>query len=483
MDNSDICDKVVTIPQYSGTCWFNAILMAILYSQNSRKLLLYNNIYKNNKINKLYEIINEILTKKYISVEKAISYYHIMRPENILGNIIINKIFLNKIINKGYYPSIFLSIFITYLGKTCISLDSTYDYKMYNINLMKSIGNISFDLSSHLFNKNIKKTYIKSIINHITNIETNPDYIIINKFNNASLKDNNIIEDNIISILPNNIKYKKYKLNKLDNTIIYNGIEYVLDSCILSNFNEYVNPNTKKKAAHAIAGITCKNKRYVYNGWIRTTLDANIIKDKSLAQFKSKPCELMKFDWDINKENMFCLNPSLCKLDNINITDINKLCFSFDKGNRTLIYVKKNENYKSIDKDISTNDKSSTDDYKSIIDDDKKCPDGKILNPKTGRCIKIESFNKLYKKPIIDDTIKKPIIDDDKKCPDGKILNPKTKRCIKIESFNKLYNKPIIDDTIKKPIIQNDKKCPDGKILNPKTGRCIKIESYKKMIN
>ena len=68
MDNNDICDKVVTIPQYLGTCWFNAILMAILYSQNSRKLLLYNNIYKNNKINKLYEIINEILTKKYISV-------------------------------------------------------------------------------------------------------------------------------------------------------------------------------------------------------------------------------------------------------------------------------------------------------------------------------------------------------------------------------------------------------------------------------
>ena len=40
MGNTKFCNKVITIPQYEPTCWFNAILMAILYSQNSRKLLL-----------------------------------------------------------------------------------------------------------------------------------------------------------------------------------------------------------------------------------------------------------------------------------------------------------------------------------------------------------------------------------------------------------------------------------------------------------
>ena len=40
----------------------------------------------------------------------------------------------------------------------------------------------------------------------------------------------------------------------------------------------------------------------------------------------------------------------------------------------------------------------------------KECPEGKVLNPKTGRCIKIK-----------------------KECPEGKILNPKTGRCIKIK--------------------------------------------------
>ena len=50
-----------------------------------------------------------------------------------------------------------------------------------------------------------------------------------------------------------------------------------------------------------------------------------------------------------------------------------------------------------------------------------------------------------------------------KKCPSGKIINPKTGRCI---------NKP-----------KSKKVCPPGKIINPKTGRCInkpKQKTYKK---
>jgi hypothetical protein len=68
----NFCNKVVTIPQYLGTCWFNAMLMSILYSQYSRKLLLHDNIYANEKTNKLYKIINRILTKTYISKERAL---------------------------------------------------------------------------------------------------------------------------------------------------------------------------------------------------------------------------------------------------------------------------------------------------------------------------------------------------------------------------------------------------------------------------
>jgi serine/threonine protein kinase len=60
------------------------------------------------------------------------------------------------------------------------------------------------------------------------------------------------------------------------------------------------------------------------------------------------------------------------------------------------------------------------------------CPEGKILNPITNRCIKNKTV---------------------KICPDGKVLNPKTNRCIKNKTA---------------------KICPPGKVLNPKTNRCIK---------
>jgi hypothetical protein len=73
----------------------------------------------------------------------------------------------------------------------------------------------------------------------------------------------------------------------------------------------------------------------------------------------------------------------------------------------------------------------------------KKCPKGKILNPKTNRCI-------MNRKNIRKNTRNK--------CSKGKVLNPKTNRCI-------------IDR--KKSEKKTKKICPPNKILNPKTNRCI----------
>jgi hypothetical protein len=73
----------------------------------------------------------------------------------------------------------------------------------------------------------------------------------------------------------------------------------------------------------------------------------------------------------------------------------------------------------------------------------KECPEGKVLNPKTNRCIKNVNSVK-------------------KECPAGKVLNPKTNRCIKdVKNVNSVKS-------VKK-------ECPEGKVLNPKTNRCIKV--------
>ncbi len=52
-----------------------------------------------------------------------------------------------------------------------------------------------------------------------------------------------------------------------------------------------------------------------------------------------------------------------------------------------------------------------------------------------------------------------------KTCPEGKIINPKSGRCINEKKNRK-----------KKTQLLIKKECPEGKFINPKTGRCIKIK-------
>jgi hypothetical protein len=134
------------------------------------------------------------------------------------------------------------------------------------------------------------------------------------------------------------------------------------------------------------------------------------------------PCELMKYNWDIIKNNDFCLNTAKC-IPEVLKKKLKKkdICFNFSKGRRLLIYVRKDaKSETSIDIDV----KDLKSPIKQSMKSPKKCPEGKVLNPKTGRCILIKNaINKNIAKP------KSP-----KKCPDGKVLNPKTGRCILIKN-------------------------------------------------
>lgn len=83
------------------------------------------------------------------------------------------------------------------------------------------------------------------------------------------------------------------------------------------------------------------------------------------------------------------------------------------------------------------------------------CPPGKVLNPKTNRCIKVKP-DKPIRQAIKErkDKLEQELRNITKICPPGKVLNPDTGRCIKVKTVNK-------------------KECPHGKMLNPKTGRCV----------
>ena len=71
---------------------------------------------------------------------------------------------------------------------------------------------------------------------------------------------------------------------------------------------------------------------------------------------------------------------------------------------------------------------------------------------------------------------KPPTEKPEKECPPGKILNPKTGRCINKpkEKTQKRRGRPKkFDKLVEEDEPKPKKECPPGKILNPKTGRCI----------
>jgi len=94
----------------------------------------------------------------------------------------------------------------------------------------------------------------------------------------------------------------------------------------------------------------------------------------------------------------------------------------------------------------------------------KVCPEGKIVNPKTGRCIKDKN------------------IKTEKICPEGKVINPKTGRCIKIKPVNNTKNirDPRKMTTNNQAIINQLKILQEYEKINKNP---FKVNAYDKVID
>jgi hypothetical protein len=325
---SDTCRDLKVIPQYDArTCWFNSILMALLYSENARKMLISNSKTWD-KSNKFLNILKYIL-KNYDkpSIE---DYYKHMQPQIILFQFFksfklndLKNFFkenIRKDINDFSLDPSFITIFLSKINPK--TLDITYDSEKDT----KIIGIQEYftykyerDFLGHSLDKvyDYNKNYLQGIIKKI--IENIPDFIILYHSDLGNIipielynifKLNDLYKSKVFDLSTYNITedgIKEYK-----DIITFNNVKYKLDSCIISNFND---------PQHAIVGITCNSNRYVYNGWLSVT----------------SPCPLIKYDWGLRKDEEFCLNTKKCKLDN---KDERNLCFSFAQGERILVYVR-----------------------------------------------------------------------------------------------------------------------------------------------
>lgn len=97
----------------------------------------------------------------------------------------------------------------------------------------------------------------------------------------------------------------------------------------------------------------------------------------------------------------------------------------------------------------------------------KNCPDGKILNPLTNRCI---SKNGILHKSLIKNN---HIQTETKICPDSKVLNPLSKRCIKIGTalYKSLVKNKVIVEGDRKPqvVYKTDVKKDNLRCVNTTT--------------
>ena len=330
-ESKQVCSRILTPKQVGPICWFMATFVAMFYSQRSRKILVEESNDWDKRL-KLFRLLKHVLDDKYLKTENRESDDYRNFSDDTFGNILT--LLFKKDPNSfpynqklvGFYPEVYICKLYDLLGVDC----EMFDYIGFSI-LAYSYHNTEYNLIDYKFDdetktySRIKKTHFDSITNtYYTKGTSTPTIVIIRTTTD------HYISANIISS-----KEMYDELTSMREEIRYNDNEYILDSVILNNWN-ISNIHT----IHAIAGITCEGIKYIYNGWTRKSMDPAMASQIITRDF---PCELQQHDWNVKEGGDFCLNTSTCIPDILKkiLHSEKRHCFNFSKGDRLLIYVRK----------------------------------------------------------------------------------------------------------------------------------------------
>jgi hypothetical protein len=437
LKKDSICSQILTPKQLGPICWFMSLFVAMFYSQRNRKILLeaseywdqYDVLFKT-----LYNVLHNKYLKKSVNGEEDYDDFSDNTFIKILSLLFKKdkKLFPfnpeHENMKKAFSPQLYIGKLYTLLG---------IDYKMFDYNkrndkLRYSYLNKEYDdlLILEIKNENYSKHVIDDkegiLIDHkyIDNGKAPPILIIMVKDNEHSIYER-ILSDNVI---PN--ESENSNIRYMNDNVTYNEKNYTLDSVVLFN------SNTEDNNRHIIAGITCEDERYIYNGWIKKSTDAKGIT-------RDIPCELMPYNWNIMFDNYFCLDTQNCILDILK-TKVEKrnFCFNFSQGTRILIYVR-DDYILETPKYIGTYFQNIEDE--NILETPKESSSHLLRNKKKYKTI---NWNKLSN----------------------------NSNAVEVSSVESKGGKNIRNTISRK----SPKKCPKGKVLNPKTGRYINKKPYKK---
>lgn len=374
------CKKIFTLPQIShgGTCWFNALLSALFYSDGTsayfKKVLpSLRKKTKSKKKLEIFDILDQLLKARDIKdVREFSKFYAALEPKNIL-KVLHEKdkkhFFFNPDKQRGYNSETYMIMLFQFLGimdKVLFvsMMNGKYYYDAINSEMIEG----KWDAANKQY-KALKQ--IKSRKRIFDEIDFNKIDILI-------------ASESSMFRRPRARLHCKFS----DDAVNIFGVDFKSDSLLLSNFNR-----DACNKGHKIAGVTCKGKRYLYNGWANMRDEKNFI-------IPRKSCGLFTFDW-MKENSHFCMDDHKCVISKVKKTPHQKMCFN-TKKKRTFIYV----NPSSI-----TENKPK----KQLV----KKPVKKVVKKPESQDIKLVN---LLKKP---ERVKRP------RCPNGTRRDTKTGECLK----------------------------------------------------
>jgi len=463
------CSNVMTIPQFGGTCWFNAILMAVLYSQNSRKILL--NICDTwDTKNKFLMICREILLKYYKYSREAVVFFNKFKPEVILFHMLNNfkderiKRKIKKAIREKGYDEIggnthYITNVYKNLGVKCLDITYLKDSNKYLINLYKFFKYLMIAENGDFYidDETIKSLKRSKEIEEIKEIlyGDGPDVLI---FHSSDVY-NSIIESCYKDVKKCNVRLghvynasnKEYGiLENIDglkehrDIITFNERKYKLESCLLSSYNTN---DSSSSIRHAAVGLQCNNFKYVYNGW--DTKETYLEKEKFIDEDIYIACNLIPYPWDLNYDDEICFTQKSCDL----VKDKKDDCiFNFYRSkNKTLVYIRVNDEQPIENKD------SEKDDMSSSRSSDSKEKVYEILPFSTPRFLEIIKDIHDIKEITDEEQLNTLIKEFDRKFKVDRTLSIKKLQEILYKEIKK-YFKIANDDLLRSPEIEESRK-------------------------
>jgi len=340
----NLCEnRIVFWGQDTNTCWFNAILVSAIYSQRLRRKLF--KASKTWNINRsFYKLLDHVLHTKYVKSSdpyKDAVFFEKYNIVNILKMIEklnhANYTFKFERFQHGYIHYLYIKQFYNILGLNSLMLDIYESKNEYNPNATDTPEQyVTYSLFNHIMDSKKINDYVGVSINLqsqesvLAEFNKTPDILMINVIGKTLQEIGVVLYGKYNDIKTTNPPTyynlpdkNSSEILSLKNEIIYNNQPYVLDSIIISNWNK------RTQSGHAIAALTCKGERYIYNGW-----KYEYISDEN-GNNVEVPCGLMKHNWE--ERSCFNLDEHTCKIAPGNASS---QCFNAYAGNRIFIYVR-----------------------------------------------------------------------------------------------------------------------------------------------